>query len=473
LADWRANVAAAADSVSAMAANCGHPVGEVLVSELLPLLEATRFLEKHAFEILEEKRLGRWGGPLWMGNTRAVIRREPFGVVGVISPGNYPLFLGGVQVLQALAAGNAVLWKPAPGGSPVANALVRAWEDAGIPTGCVQVLGEEDEWGQALSEAAVDKLIFTGSHQTGVRVLRSLAVRGVPSVMELSGCDAAFVREDADLDRVVRALRFGLCFNKSRTCIAPRRAYVHVSLRRAFLDRLSAAMEGVRYDFASEKEAVRLRRLFESVVQAGGCFVSGGLFPDGQRVLLPAIVETDSVTGRLFQDDFFLPLLNVIFVRDDEEALRLDAECPYALGVSIFSRDESAAERLAARVCAGSVVVNDVIAPTADPRTPFGGTGASGFGSTRGAEGLLEMSRPKVIQVRRDAAPIHLRDAATPVGLLLALVRFLYGRGLRVRLSALLEIFALLLKNFSHKQPVGSDGRADRMEFSTSSKQPL
>lgn len=468
VAVWRGLLAARAGRLSGLAAGPGHSPGEVLVSELLPLLEACRFLEKNAASVLSERRLGRWSAPLWMGRVDSTVFRQPYGVVGVVSPGNYPLYLGAVQVIQALVAGNAVLWKPAPGCGPVACALAQVLEAAGFPTGLVQVLGDSDAFGRALSEAAVDKLLFTGSHSTGLRVLRSLAARAVPAVMELSGCDALFVRADADVERVVRAMRFGLLFNQSRTCIAPRRAYVHAALLPQIRHELGELLEAQTPDFAPERDAVRLRDLFESASQRGARFLCGGLFPDGQRVLLPAVFEADAQTAALFHGDFFVPLLVVVSVENDEEALRLDAECEYALGASVFSRDEKAAHALAVRLRAGAVTINDVIAPTADPRVPFGGAGASGFGSTRGPEGLLEMSRPKVVQTRRDAAPAHLSGAMPSVEMLAAVAEVLHGGGFAARGRALAGLLGMVLRAFFRGGPLSQGGRVRTVDFRNS-----
>jgi acyl-CoA reductase-like NAD-dependent aldehyde dehydrogenase len=435
-----------AGEIAARAADPAHSKTEVMVSELLPLVEAFRFLEKKAGRILAPRSAGPWTGPLWMGRVSSRVLRDPLGVVGVISPSNYPLYLGGVQVVQAVVAGNAVLWKPAPGFGRVAADLVAHMEAAGFPENLVQVLGDGEEWGRALSTASLDKLVFTGSRGTGIQVLHALADRAVPSVMELSGCDAVFVRADADLDRVVQSLRFGLFFNRSRTCIAPRRVYVHRSLESQLTASLALAFEQYDSHFVPQQDAPLLRSLFETAVRSGARFISGGLFPDGQRVLLPAVLVAEPAVAAQFHRDLFHPVLTMVLVSDDEEAVRLDAECPYALGASIFSRDEKSATALAVRLRAGSIVINDLIAPTADPRVPFGGGGASGFGTTRGPEGLLEMTRPKVLQVRRDTSPVHLSEQLPPVELMLALTRVLHGTRWSHRLHALGGLIKILLK---------------------------
>ena len=130
-------------------------------------------------------------------------------------------------------------------------------------------------------------------------------------------------------------------------------------------------------------------------------------------------------------------------VEDDFEAIRADEMCPYALGATIFSRSQAAARHLAANIRAGSIVINDLIVPTADPRIPFGGSMRSGYGVTRGAEGLLEMTRPKVLQTRRGGIPPHLSGQEPSPGLLLALVRLLHGGTFLRKVRALLHLAKL------------------------------
>ena len=169
----------------------------------------------------------------------AEVRREPLGLVLVIAPSNYPLFLPGVQTLQALAAGNAVLWKPGRGGRRAAEAFAASPPGPASPAAVLTVLPESPRpRGEAIA-AGVDKVLLTGSAATGREVLAELARRLVPATMELSGCDALFVLPGADLDRVARAVRFGLTLNGGATCIAPRRVFVPQDLARELEKRIN------------------------------------------------------------------------------------------------------------------------------------------------------------------------------------------------------------------------------------------
>jgi acyl-CoA reductase-like NAD-dependent aldehyde dehydrogenase len=353
-------LAAAAASVN------GRPLAEKLVSEVLPLAEACRWLERKAARVLAPQRYGRRGRPLWLHGLVWETQRRPFGIVLVIGPGNYPLFLPAVHALHALAAGNAVRLKPAPGTRHVASAFSSLAVEAGLDHRLLEVLPDSTEAAVEAIAAGVDKVIFTGSSIHGRAVLAQLAETNTPAVMELSGEDAMVVLEDADLQLVARAVRFGTRLNAGETCIAPRRIIAVASIASAVRERLA------------ETDA-------ES---------------------LPVEIAADA--------DAAVEVVNA-------------AEC--ALGASIFSRDIARARALAARIQTGFVTINDLIVPTADPRMPFGGVKASGFGTTRGAEGLLAMTFPHVVAVRRGRSHRHLDEpAADDAALFFAWLRTAHGR---------------------------------------------
>lgn len=317
-----------------------------LTSEILPLADACRFLELEATRILRTERASSRGRPLWFRKVAIEVHHEPVGLVLVLGPANYPLFLAAVQTLQALVAGNAVLLKPGSGARGVLTAFAELLFEAGFPEEVLTVLDEEVESGITAIEGGVDKIILTGSVESGRAVLRRAAEHITSTTLELSGDDPVFVLASADLERAARAINFGVHLNGGETCIAPRRAFVHVSVIDQF------------------------------------------------RACLGANVP-----------------IEITPVSTDDEALAL-AEGPYALGASIFG-DEQAAATLARRVSAGVVVINDLIAPTADPRVSFGGHRWSGFGKTRGEEGLREMTNSKVVVVQRGKRLRHLETLPT------------------------------------------------------------
>jgi acyl-CoA reductase-like NAD-dependent aldehyde dehydrogenase len=406
---------------------------ETLVAEVLPLADACRFLEREARGLLAPVRLRR--RPLWMRGVAAEAQRQPWGVVLIIAPSNYPLLLPGVQLLQALTAGNAVLLKPGAGGLAAASMLKQLLVSAGLDEALVQVLPEAPESAMRAIERGVDKVVLTGSAATGSQVLASLAPHLTPATMELSGCDAVFVRPDANLELVVAALAFSLRLNGGATCIAPRRVFVYPPLAPSLEYRLANQVRELG-PFVVAPDAVQLaRQLAQQACQQGARLVCGGF--EGHTRMRPMVLADVTPEMALPRTDVMAPILSLMDVADDAAALEAAAQCPYALGAVVFGR-EKAARELAAQVRAGVVLINDVIVPTADPRLPFGGLGRSGFGVTRGAEGLLDMTTVKALSVRRGSWRPHY-DPPQPghADLFRAYIQAVHGGSWRSRCAAI------------------------------------
>jgi acyl-CoA reductase-like NAD-dependent aldehyde dehydrogenase len=431
---------------AASAASRGRPKSEVVTAEVIPLAEACRFLEREAPSLLATRRCGGRGRPLWLAGVKSEVVRVPHGVVLVIGPGNYPLLLPGVQVIQALVAGNAVVLKPGEGGTRSAELLGQLLGRSGIDPALFQVLPASVEAGIAAVEAGPDKVVFTGSATVGRSILRRLAERGVPSVMELSGCDAVIVRADADLDLVVRALVFATGLNAGATCMAPRRVLVHRQVATELEGRLAAAF-AARPDLSfplANAGARRARPLLEQAMARGAHLLAGQVPPTGApdgEIRCPVILAGVRSGSRLLSEDLFAPVMSVVTVADDDDAVAHVNSCEYGLTAAIFSRDPAAAMVLARRLETGVVMVNDLIVPTADARLPFGGRRASGFGVTRGAEGLLEMTVPKVVtRTRGQRRPAYDPPAPGDADLFLGYLRAAHGHGWRARGAGLLSL---------------------------------
>ncbi len=391
-----------------------HSAGESWTSEIVPLAEACRFLEREACRLLAPRKLDARRRPLWLWGSAAEVRREPWGLVLVVGPTNYPLFLPGVQALQALAAGNAVALKPGRGGGPVLQAFRDLLIESGLDGRLLPVLEESSAVVQLAIEIGVDKVLLTGSAAAGRAVLAALADRLAPATLELSGCDAMFVLPGADLDLVARALAFGLTLNGGQTCIAPRRVFGDGSALAELGQRLARRLATEAPLELGAERAQPLRRLVDDAVESGAHCVTGG-FVERSR-MTPLVLTGVRTDCELARSDVFAPLAMLIACADAAEMLAANEACPYALGASVFGPAE-AAQAFAERVRVGVVVVNDLIVPTADPRLPFGGRGDSGYGVTRGAEGLRELTRPKVVIRRRGRFRPHFEPAGNQVAL--------------------------------------------------------
>ena len=379
-------------------------------SEIIPLLAACKFLEEEAASILKPRRLGLRSVPLWLLGISSEVRRVPLGRILVIAPSNYPLFLPGVQVLQALAAGNSAVWKPGVGGAPIAALVAKTMYEAGLPRGLLEVTGDSIEEAQAAIARGVEKVVFTGSAESGQALMRQLAETLTPCVAELSGCDAVFVLPSADLSRVVKGLAFGMRLNGSATCMAPRRVILvgaSATRRAEFIGLLLAQLEWIHGVALPEKVQRELQTLLNDAADSGAKI--HGRIEASQR---PALITDATPSMKIAQADIFAPVLILLDARDVADALAINEACPYSLTASVFGVEKQA--RLIARdLYAGTVILNDLMIPAADPRTPFGGRHKSGFGVTQGAEGLLEMTSPQTITVQRSTSTRNY-DATTP-----------------------------------------------------------
>jgi acyl-CoA reductase-like NAD-dependent aldehyde dehydrogenase len=393
-------LAANADPLcEAVRADLGKSAAETLACELLPWAEACRFMERRAASILRPRRVPGSDLPLWLWGQRDTVFRRPRGVVGIIGTWNYPLYLNGVQIAQALAAGNAVLWKPSEVAPRSADALWAVLQQSGVPQNLLARLPATREAGKQLTDGDIDHVVFTGHAETGRRIAAHLGQRLISSTLELSGCDVMFVLADADLELAARAAWYGITLNSGQTCLAVRRVFVERSVQAPFGERLeNLARNAKPLHLALASQRTQAERLIEEAVASGARRL--GDTAEEPDLMRPTIVFDARTDMAVCREATFAPVLAVIPFESLDEALTAQRACDYALGASIFTRRVEKAANLASRLRTGSVSINDVIAPTAHPATPFGGTGASGWGVTQGVEGLLEMTVPQVVSVR-------------------------------------------------------------------------
>ena len=411
-------------------------------SEVLPLLAACKFLEQEAAQILKPRRLGIRRRPFWLAGVDSTVERVPFGVILIIAPANYPLLLAGVQALQALAAGNAVVWKPGRNSRDVAYVFQAALMRAGLPDGLLSVTDESTETAIAELQAGPDKVFFTGSAGAGRAVLKMAADQTIPVVTELSGCDAVVALESADPTRVVDALAWGMRLNGSSTCIAPRRLFLvgqgHDLLLATLRERFES-MDGIELAQSVQRLLVEAADEAENM----GATVCGN---PGARSVKPVLVLDGSPDMKIAQSDIFAPVLTVLQVANVDAVLQADKLCPFGLTVAIFG-DRQAALALGNQLTVGTVIVNDIIFPTVDPRVPFGGRRGSGFGTTRGAEGLLEMTAAKVTAVQNNKLGLHyMQTGDAHEELFRGVVAMSHGASLRQRFAGLRKMIAAAKK---------------------------
>ncbi len=349
---------------------------------------------------------------LAMKSKRGEMRFEPYGVIAVISPWNYPIAVPVGQVIPALIAGNAVILKPSEF-TPWCGALVEELcRNAGLPEGLVQTSQGAGDVGAALVEAkGVGKVIFTGSVATGRRVAESCARRLIPSVLELGGKDAMLVLADADLEVASSAAVWCGFTNCGQACLSVERVYVERSVADRFTELVVAKTRKLRLGPGMDpdsdvgpmirpQQVERVeRQLRDAVARGAQVLVGGKRAALGGNYFEPTVVAGVSQAMELMQEETFGPVLAICAVADADEAVRLANDSVFGLGASVWTRDARRGREIAARLQTGAVMVNDVIAAFGICEAPHGGRGASGWGRTHSDLGLREMLQVKYVVV--------------------------------------------------------------------------
>ena len=385
---------------TAVEQDLGKPPAETLSGEILALGAACKFVEKRAAGLLKPRKVSLWDRPLWLMGQKDFVYRRPRGLVGIIGTWNYPLFLNGVQIVQALVAGNAVLWKPSEVAPHSAEALWQWLQQGDFPAGLLARLPASREAGKWLADAEIDHLVFTGHAQTGRILAEQMGRRLISSTLELSGCDAEYVLDDANVEMAAKAAWFGATSNKGQTCIAVRRVFVDRKLYPNFVDLLKPlAAAALPLKLAMPAQAVQADQLIKEATSRGAKLLVEHKSPaEGFR---PAVLIDVVPEMAVCRKDSFAPIMAVIPYDRLADAVVASQDCDYNLGASVFTTEPRRAYAIAEALQVGMVTVNDVLAPTAHPATPFGGTKLSGWGVTQGVEGLLEMTVPQVVSIRR------------------------------------------------------------------------
>jgi acyl-CoA reductase-like NAD-dependent aldehyde dehydrogenase len=385
----------------------GKPRAEA-ASELLLVVNHITHAANRAEALLQPKNVS--SGVL--AHFKSWISYHPYGVIGVIGPWNYPIFTPTGSIAYALAAGNAVVFKPSEL-TPLSGKLLVECAQAAIPVPDVlQLVTGFGDTGAALARAKVDKLAFTGSPATGRRVMAAAAENLTPVLLELGGKDAMIVAEDADLERAARAAVFGGLTNSGQACISIERVYVVDAAYERFVEEVVRLTKEVRVGnqddahygaMTMERQVSIVREHVEEALSRGARAIVGGLDSIRGRFIEPIVLVDVTPEMKVMSEETFGPILPICRVTSADEGVRLSNDTGYGLGSSVFAK--KGADRLADQLRAGMTAVNAVIAFAGIPALPFGGVGESGFGRIHGDEGILEFARVKATARERIEVP--------------------------------------------------------------------
>jgi acyl-CoA reductase-like NAD-dependent aldehyde dehydrogenase len=381
----------------------GKPINESYVMELLPTIDALHWIAKEGPEILDDEKISL---PLFVKQKSARFAYEPLGVVGVIAPWNYPWSIPFGEVAIALMAGNGVVLKPASLTPLIGQKIQEVFERAGVPEGLVRTVHGGGAVGQALVESSAAKIFFTGSVEVGRRVGVACAERMKGSVLELGGKDAMIVCADANLPNAISGCLWGGFANAGQTCSGIERVYVMREVADRFVEGVVAGARALRVGdpmdprteigpMVSREQFELVKELVDDAVAAGATLHCGG--PGENDYYHPAVLTGVTQDMRIMREEIFGPVIPIITVDSEDEAIELANDSEFGLGASVWTLDRHRGERMARRLESGMAWINDHMYSHGACSCSWGGVKDSGLGRSHSKFGFYECVNIKLL----------------------------------------------------------------------------
>jgi acyl-CoA reductase-like NAD-dependent aldehyde dehydrogenase len=429
---------------------CGKPFEEAALSEVLPNADLIDYWTTSIEELLEGTtvELDAIAYPGKIGR----IHKAPRGLVGLITPWNYPVAIPLRTLVPALLAGNAVLFKPSEI-TPRAGALVASLFEGLLPAGLLALVQGGGDVGAAVVDA-VDLVVFTGSVETGRRVAVRCAERLVPCSLELGGKDAAIVLADAPIERTARGLVWGAFTNAGQNCASIERAYVERAVADKLVARICELTKELRPGtdtavLTTARQAAIVRRHLAEAEENGAEVLAGGAPEEGSLAFPPTVVKVQNEDTALMREETFGPILPIVVVDKVEDAIERVNASRFGLTTSLWTRQFGRAHDLARELRTGVVTINNHGFTAALPAAPWTGTGESGYGVTNSVHALAELTRPQFVLEDRSSASRELWwYPYTPVlrTIALGMARARGGAGFSGRIAAVFQLIGALPK---------------------------
>ena len=443
-------------------AETGKPLAESLVADISMALDGARFLCRVAERTLAPERKRSRTMAAWRKSI--AIHHDPFGVVGIVSPWNYPFFFPAMHSLTALIAGNAVLLKPSEHTPLCAEHIGRLLAQAGLPTNVFTLVQGDGRVGAELVNANVDKIFFTGSERTGRTIAVACAPRFVPVSLELGGSDAAIVLEDANFEIAASGIVWGRFTNAGQTCVAVKRVIAVGAAHDALVARIAATVSRLTVGTSDDAntdigplvtadQAMTMAAQLEDAIALGATVAARVDGTNSGGAWSPVVVLTNVTKAmRVWHEETFGPVLAVMRASSEADAVALANDSHYGLSASVWSHNRHRARRVAAQLQVGAVAINDSVINAGLPEVAHGGVKASGMGRIHGTQGLLECVRTRTViddflpNVRQ---PWWFGYDATTTSNLDSYLRLAHGRTIVERLSGIPGAMRMLLRRRS------------------------
>ncbi|RKR88064.1 acyl-CoA reductase-like NAD-dependent aldehyde dehydrogenase [Micromonospora pisi] len=432
---WRSRLAHRVEELADLVHDeTGKPLADAVV-EIASAIEHVDWAARNAKRVLGPRRVR---SRLIVAEFAARLEYQPYGVVGVIGPWNYPVLTPLGSIAYALAAGNTVVLKPSEYTPAVGQWLVDSLGEVVPEQPVLQVVHGLGDVGAALCRSGVNKVAFTGSTATARKVMAACAETLTPVLLEAGGKDAMIVDGDADLDAAADAAVWGALTNAGQTCIGIERVYAVEEIYNDFVAKVVTRAE--KLTVGSEPDAHLgpitmptqvevIRRHIDDALARGGRAVLGG--PDAVQppYVRPTILVDVPEDALAIREETFGPTLTITRVEDADAAVNRANAVPYGLGGAVFGKRRPV--EIARRLRSGMVAVNSALSFAGMSTLPFGGVGDSGFGRVHGDDGLREFGRAKAITVRRGPSLLPaMTFSRTPaqVAKIAKAVKIMYGR---------------------------------------------
>ncbi|HEY4715637.1 MAG TPA: aldehyde dehydrogenase family protein [bacterium] len=441
----------------------GKPRVEAVIAEILTALDLIQYYTKKTEKLLKKENIniGKWG--LMM--RKSYLEYYPLGVIGIISPWNFPFTIPMGQIVMALMCGNTVIMKPSEYTLLVGLKIEEIFNEAELPKGVYRTVPGDGATGDALVRAGVKKIIFTGSVATGKKIMAAASETLTPVILELGGKDPVIVFEDSDLENAARSAVWGAFFNSGQVCCSVERLYVAESIADKFInlvvEKTKKLRQGVDDNFNIEVGSMTNQRQLEIVEshvddarKRGAKILTGGKRKGSLNGYFyePTVLSGVDHTFRIVKEESFGPILPIMTFKTEAEAISLANDSEYGLTAGIWTKDLGKAQRIASSLDYGTITVNDHLVTHGISQTPWGGVKNSGFGKTHGKTGLLELVEARHVHINKSIFPNiwWYKYSPNKYNLLKNALGLLYGHGIIKRMVSLVRV----LKNISFRDMI-------------------
>ena len=432
LLKWAAYITKNQKEISQLiATECGKPLGDASL-EVSIAIDHIAWAAKHAQQIMrkQDRPVG-----LLMFNMKAQVQRSALGVVGVIGPWNYPIFTPMGSIAYALAAGNAVVFKPSEFTPGVGKWLADSFSKVAPFENIFTTITGLPDTGKALTQSKVNKISFTGSTRTAKKVAASCAESMIPVVLECGGKDPVIVAKDADIKFAAEYALWSAMANAGQSCIGAERVYVVESVAEEFIQTITKMAKEIEVgkDYGPATMPSQLKVIqshLDDATARGAKFLLGGNDSIKGAYVEPVIMVDVPEDSTAMTEETFGPTLAINKVVNIDEAIRLSNASSYGLAAAVFSKRDG--EKIAAQLACGMVSINSVFLFAAVASVPFGGVKNSGYGRIHGAEGLLEYTYARTVVKTRFKIPLKFttfKRTKLSEKVLITLIKRLHGRG--------------------------------------------